>query len=164
MGQTGKRPKVRSFSKSGWNVCLTVGGYYRFSSNNSRKNKCLDYSHVMYWMRWGELFLLLSMLNRKTFSGEKTLWISTLFLIDELSSFLSVLPSPLKTATTKSFQHQSMIKNDNFLLTASREMNRNARRPKKANHGKRPCNRMRRREKLNRLKSRAHKAKIFGFF
>ncbi len=87
------------------------------------------------------------------------------FVLDwRASSFLSVLPSPLKTATTKSFQHQSMIKNDNFLLTASREMNRNARRPKKANHGKRPCNRMRRREKLNRLKSRAHKAKIFGFF
>ena len=43
-------------------------------------------------------------------------------------------------------------------------MNRNARRPKKANHGKRPCSHARRREKQKQLKSRGYAKKIFGFW
>jgi hypothetical protein len=43
-------------------------------------------------------------------------------------------------------------------------MNRNARRPKKANHGKRPVCNARRREKAKQLKSRAYREKIFGFW
>jgi len=43
-------------------------------------------------------------------------------------------------------------------------MNRNARRPKKANHGKRPVSHARRREKAKGLKSRAYRVKVFGFW
>ena len=45
-----------------------------------------------------------------------------------------------------------------------RHMNRNARRPKAANHGKRPVCNARRRAKDKMLKSRAYKEKIFGFW
>lgn len=45
-----------------------------------------------------------------------------------------------------------------------RNMNRNARRPKKANHGKRPCSHARRREKLKHFSSVRFKKPIFGFF
>ena len=46
----------------------------------------------------------------------------------------------------------------------TRGMNRNARRPKKANHGKRPCSRIRRRARAAMIKSRAHRKKIFGSY
>ena len=49
-------------------------------------------------------------------------------------------------------------------LTIHRFMNRNARRPKRANHGKRPVSHARRREKAKSLKSRAYREKIFGFW
>jgi len=49
-------------------------------------------------------------------------------------------------------------------LTITRCMNRNARRPKKANHGKRPVSHARRRQKMKTLKSRAYREKIFGFW
>ena len=52
----------------------------------------------------------------------------------------------------------------NCQLQMVRYMNRNARRPKKANHGKRPVCNMRRREKSKQLKSRAYREKIFGFW
>ena len=52
----------------------------------------------------------------------------------------------------------------NGQLQTVRYMNRNARRPKKANHGKRPVCNMRRREKSKQLKSRAYREKIFGFW
>lgn len=45
-----------------------------------------------------------------------------------------------------------------------RFMNRNARRPKKANHGKRPCSHARRHAKRGKVKSRAYRERVFGFF
>mmetsp|Transcript_10537 Transcript_10537/g.16011 ORF Transcript_10537/g.16011 Transcript_10537/m.16011 type:complete len:88 (+) Transcript_10537:88-351(+) len=46
--------------------------------------------------------------------------------------------------------------------TVVRFMNRNARIPKKANHGKRPCSHARRRAKVKRFQSARLKTKIFG--
>ena len=43
-------------------------------------------------------------------------------------------------------------------------MNRNARRPKRANHGKRPVSHARKREKQKSLKSRLYREKVFGFW
>lgn len=48
------------------------------------------------------------------------------------------------------------------LTQVTRAMNRNARRPKKANHGKRPCSRVRRRLKAKMIKSRAHRKPVLG--
>ncbi len=45
-----------------------------------------------------------------------------------------------------------------------RHMNRNARRPSKANHGKRPCSHARRRAKRGLIKSRAYRTLIFGSY
>lgn len=50
------------------------------------------------------------------------------------------------------------------MLQSLRGMNRNARRPKSANHGKRPVCNQRRRAKNAQLRSRAYKKKIFGFW
>ena len=52
----------------------------------------------------------------------------------------------------------------NYILTTVRNTNRNARRPKKANHGKRPVSHCRRREKAKQIKSRGYAEKIFGFW
>jgi len=49
-------------------------------------------------------------------------------------------------------------------LTVTRNLNRNARLPKKSNHGKRPCSRMRRRLKAKQIKSRAHRQKAYGSY
>jgi len=43
-------------------------------------------------------------------------------------------------------------------------MNRNARWPKKANHGARPNSHARRHAKRKAIKSRAYRKKIFGFY
>ena len=53
-------------------------------------------------------------------------------------------------------------KNTGMLLV--RGLNRNARRPKKANHGKRPVSHARKRAKAKTLKSRLHREKVFGFY
>lgn len=66
------------------------------------------------------------------------------------------LDNQLPTSITFPFAHP-------FQLNV-RCMNRNARRPKRANHGKRPVSHARRREKAKRIKSRAYKEKIFGFW
>ena len=50
------------------------------------------------------------------------------------------------------------------MLTQTRMMNRNARRPKRANHGKRPVSHARKREKMKSLKSRLYREKVFGFW
>jgi hypothetical protein len=49
-------------------------------------------------------------------------------------------------------------------FTQVRLMNRNARRPKRANHGKRPVSHARKREKMKSLKSRLYREKVFGFW
>ena len=49
-------------------------------------------------------------------------------------------------------------------LSQVRLMNRNARRPKRANHGKRPVSHARKREKMKSLKSRLYREKVFGFW
>eukprot|EP00601_Ochromonadales_sp_CCMP2298_P015961 CAMPEP_0173219858 /NCGR_PEP_ID=MMETSP1142-20121109/1825_1 /TAXON_ID=483371 /ORGANISM="non described non described, Strain CCMP2298" /LENGTH=93 /DNA_ID=CAMNT_0014147677 /DNA_START=161 /DNA_END=442 /DNA_ORIENTATION=- len=49
-------------------------------------------------------------------------------------------------------------------MQITRFLNRNARRPKKANHGKRPVSHARRWEKRGKLTSRSHREKIFGFW
>ena len=51
-----------------------------------------------------------------------------------------------------------------FQLQNFRFMNRNARRPKRSNHGKRPVSHARRRAKKMTLKSRLWREKIFGFW
>jgi len=100
-------------------------------------------------------------------------------------SFVTMLSNNLLSHTT-SITRGAMLHRQNFLplgppfmyqspsssslLSAQpfqqtvRNMNRNARRPKKANHGKRPVSHARRREKAKRIKSRAYKEKIFGFW
>ena len=59
---------------------------------------------------------------------------------------------------------QSRRRFDLFQLQPIRCMNRNARRPKKSNHGKRPCSHARRHEKRRQMKSRGYANKIFGFW
>mmetsp|Transcript_33696 Transcript_33696/g.32162 ORF Transcript_33696/g.32162 Transcript_33696/m.32162 type:complete len:95 (+) Transcript_33696:88-372(+) len=59
-----------------------------------------------------------------------------------------------------SFQVGKFLSN----FQAVRFMNKNARRPNKANHGKRPVSHCRRRAQKNQLQSRAYKQKIFGFW
>lgn len=49
-------------------------------------------------------------------------------------------------------------------LMQARLLNRNARRPKRANHGKRPVSHARKREKMKSLKSRLYREKVFGFW
>jgi hypothetical protein len=49
-------------------------------------------------------------------------------------------------------------------LTIARGLNRNARRPKRANHGKRPVSHARKRAKAKTLKSRLYREKVFGFW
>jgi hypothetical protein len=49
-------------------------------------------------------------------------------------------------------------------MVICRGMNRNARRPKKANHGKRPVSHARKRQKAKGLKSRLYREKVFGFW
>ena len=49
-------------------------------------------------------------------------------------------------------------------LLQIRCMNRNARRPKKANRGKRPCSHARRHAKRGNMKSRGYAVKYFGFW
>mmetsp|Transcript_116399 Transcript_116399/g.228380 ORF Transcript_116399/g.228380 Transcript_116399/m.228380 type:complete len:90 (+) Transcript_116399:49-318(+) len=49
-------------------------------------------------------------------------------------------------------------------LQCVRMLNRNARRPKKANHGKRPVSHARRWEKRKMLTTSSMKEKIFGFW
>ena len=51
-----------------------------------------------------------------------------------------------------------------YALTYVRLMNRNARWPKKSNHGKRPCSHARRWAKRKMIKSRAYRKKIFGIY
>ena len=51
-----------------------------------------------------------------------------------------------------------------FNANSVRFLNRNARRPKKPNHGKRPVSHARKREKQKSLKSRLYREKIFGFW
>jgi hypothetical protein len=49
-------------------------------------------------------------------------------------------------------------------LMITRGMNRNARRPKRANHGKRPVSHARKRAKAKLIKSRLYREKVFGFW
>ena len=72
------------------------------------------------------------------------------------SSWLARAGNPLSAASAVPKMLQNLI--------ITRCMNRNARRPKKANHGKRPVSHARRREKTKSLKSRAYRKKIFGFW
>lgn len=54
--------------------------------------------------------------------------------------------------------------NTNYACNINRYMNRNARRPKKANHGKRAVCNARRKARYNKIRSRAHREKIFGYW
>ena len=49
-------------------------------------------------------------------------------------------------------------------MIVARGLNRNARRPTKSNHGKRPVSHARKRAKAKTMKSRLHRVKIFGFW
>lgn len=78
------------------------------------------------------------------------------------------------TSSSSSSIHYSLAQGRNNLLVNNNKfkyqnqsircMNRNARRPKKANHGKRPCSHARRHAKRGKLKSRAYLEKIFGMW
>ena len=70
--------------------------------------------------------------------------------------------SPPKSIITTNPKPQIPWMLQNLIIT--RGMNRNARRPKKANHGKRPVSHARRRQKAKSLKSRAYREKVFGFW
>ena len=73
-------------------------------------------------------------------------------------------PRPTSLLTMSTNNNNNAGHGLNCQLQMVRYMNRNARRPKKANHGKRPVCNMRRREKSKQLKSRAYREKIFGFW
>eukprot|EP01039_Chlorochromonas_danica_P002922 gene2923-3189_t len=85
---------------------------------------------------------------------------SSVWTISPTRGFHSMITSSL----TKSTLSPSLKNSSDFNLILNREMNRNARRPKKANHGKRPCSHARRRAKRDMIKSVAYRKKIFGFW
>ena len=76
------------------------------------------------------------------------------------SCFARLITTSSSMITTASARQKSAA----FNLQQMRMMNRNARRPKRANHGKRPVSHARRREKKKSLKSRSCREKIFGFW
>lgn len=73
-------------------------------------------------------------------------------------------PSNVAVPMAQGALSEPILNISKFLLTPVRQMNRNARRPKRANHGKRPVSHARQREKAKQLKSRAYRKKIFGFW
>ena len=73
--------------------------------------------------------------------------------------------SPIGRLSPLSLVENEMMSNHSgFLHSQIRLMNRNARRPKRANHGKRPVSHARKREKQKSLKSRLYREKVFGFW
>jgi len=71
--------------------------------------------------------------------------------------------TPVGTSTSAMNNGANAFKFHNC-LTITRGLNRNARRPKRANHGKRPVSHARKRAKAKTLKSRLYREKIFGFW
>ena len=65
--------------------------------------------------------------------------------------------------TTKLLNNMNVISNSNHMQITKRHMNRNARRPKKANHGKRPCSHVRRRLNKKMIKTRRKRKPLFSY-
>ena len=70
--------------------------------------------------------------------------------------------TPMTTASAANTQSRKRLRL--IHLQQIRFTNRNSRRPKKANHGRRPCSHARRHAKRGQLKSRGYRTKIFGFW
>jgi hypothetical protein len=83
-------------------------------------------------------------------------------------SFFSITKCSTSTTTSTNsiIANKMLVLNSKtpYSMNTVRNMNRNARRPKKANHGKRPVCHARRREKAKSMKSRLYRQKAFGFW
>ena len=96
-------------------------------------------------------------------------------LLTPVRTFQSIMTQPqgarLQGSTTV-FKSMNLLVNQmpgissrfNPNMVICRGLNRNARRPTKSNHGKRPVSHARKREKQKSLKSRLYRKKIFGFW
>ena len=86
---------------------------------------------------------------------------STSIIKSNINNSMNMNHMKLRLDSLRNNNHNTM---GNLIV---RHMNRNARRPKKANHGKRPCSRMRRRLKAQTIKSRRIRIrdniKLWGF-
>ena len=84
-------------------------------------------------------------------------------------NFNTTMINTCKSLTTYSFLATKRLNiihtniNGNPIQITRRHMNRNARRPKKANHGKRPCSHVRRRLKQKMIRTRRKRKPLFSY-
>ena len=108
-------------------------------------------------------------LNRRKITTSSLIRNKNILLNQSNRNFNTMMINPCKNIINNSCLAMKRLNNINtnininYMQITKRHMNRNARRPKKANHGKRPCSHVRRRLKQKMIRTRRKRKPLFSY-